>query len=210
MQFRTRSITCCLLFITAAILGADDRTSRAEKERKLIAVLQSDAPAQEKAIPCKQLAIYGTKEAVPALAALLSNPQLASWARIALEAIPDPAADEALRKAMGKVQGLLLTGVINSIGVRHDAKAVGGLIDKLKDADAQVASAAAEALGHIGGKQAAKALEQFLGNATGEVRASVAYGCIMCAEKFLADGNSSEAMRLYDRLRQADLPKHRI
>ena len=55
-------------------------------------MLRSDAPPQDKAIPCKQLAIYGSKEAVPALAALLSNPELASLARIALEAIPEPAA----------------------------------------------------------------------------------------------------------------------
>src|SRR5205807_3185965 len=91
-----------------------------EKERKLVAILKSDAPTQDKAIPCKQLAIYGTKDAVPALAALLSNSDLASWARIALEAIPDPAVDDALRTAMGKLQGNLLVGVINSIGYRHD------------------------------------------------------------------------------------------
>ena len=81
------------------------KTAAAEKQRQLIAVLQSDAPAAEKAITCKQLAVYGTKDAVPALAPLLADEELASWARIALEAIPDPAADEALREAMGKLQG---------------------------------------------------------------------------------------------------------
>src|ERR1044071_342608 len=81
-----------------------------EKEAKLIAILKSDSPPQDKAIPCKQLAIHGTKDAVPALAALLSNADLASWARIALEAIPDSAADDALRAAMGNLQGKLLVG----------------------------------------------------------------------------------------------------
>ena len=102
------------------------------------------------------LAVYGTKDAVPALAPLLLDKELSSWARIALEAIPDPAADEALRTALGKAQGRLLVGVINSIGVRRDAQAVSGLVAKLKDADADVASAAAVALGHIGGDQAAQ------------------------------------------------------
>ena len=126
-----------------AVAGSPDFNSvDKEKERKLIAVLRSDAPPQDKAIPCKQLAIYGTKDAVPALAALLSNPELASWARIALEAIPDPTVDYALRTAMGKLQGNLLVGVINSIGYRHDAKAVNGLVKKLKDPDPEVASAA--------------------------------------------------------------------
>jgi len=209
MRFMTRSLICSAILVATVAVAADP-SSRAEKERKLIAVLQSDAPPQDKAIPCKQLAIYGTKEAVPALAALLSNRQLASWARIALEAIPDPAAYEALRKALAQLQGQLLIGVINSISTRRDAKAVGGLTDKLKDSDAQVASAAAEALGHIGGKQAAKALEQSLVSATAEVRSAAAYGCLLCAENFLADGKSSEAIRLYDQLRQADLPKQRI
>jgi hypothetical protein len=40
--------------------------------------------------------------AVPALAALLTDEQLAAWARIALEAIPDPAADQALREAAAR------------------------------------------------------------------------------------------------------------
>ena len=61
---------------------------------------------------------------MPALAALLPDKELSSWARIALEAIPDPAAERCPAESMGKVQGRLLVGVINSIGVRRDAKAV--------------------------------------------------------------------------------------
>ena len=64
------------VILVATVAAAADSNSRAEKERKLIAVLQSDAPPQDKAIPCKQLAVYGTKEAVPALAALLPDPKL--------------------------------------------------------------------------------------------------------------------------------------
>ncbi len=98
---------------------------------------------------------------------MLADPQLASWARIALEAIPGPAADAALRRALGKLQGNLLVGVINSIGVRRDPKAVSGLVKKLKDADPDVASAAAVALGRIGGTKAAKALTQVPGHRAG-------------------------------------------
>ena len=133
-------------------------------------MLQSDAPAAEKAITCKQLAIYGTADAVPALASLLENAELASWARIALEAIPDPSADAALRDALGKVDGRLLIGVMNSIGVRRDAAAVGGLAEKLKATDADVASAAAAALGYIGDAEATKTLETSLASVPAEVR----------------------------------------
>src|ERR1035441_6834237 len=195
---------------TRTATAADSQTSSAEKERELIRVLQSNAPSAEKAIPCKQLAIYGTKEAVPALAPLLSDPQLASWARIALEAIPAPDADDALRDAMGKLQGKLLVGVINSIAVRRDPKAVPELVKALKDADSEVASAAAVALGRIGGAEGAKALSQSLTAAPAAVRPAIAQGCILCAEKLLAQGKAADAVKLYDAVRAADVPRQKM
>ncbi|MCC6124309.1 MAG: HEAT repeat domain-containing protein [Pirellulales bacterium] len=185
---------------------SDDKPPAKDSERQLVAVLQSDAAPQEKAIACKNLAVCGTEEAVPALAALLADEQLASWARIALEAIPDPAADDALRDALGKLRGNLLVGAINSLGARRDAKATELLAARLKDADAEVASAAAVALGRIGAPAAAKALEQALPGAPAAVRAAIAEGCIRCAEKCLADGKADAAIALYDLVRKTDLP----
>ena len=204
----------CLAAVASLLPGlptqAADRPPSAGREQELLRVLQSDAPKQDKAITCKKLAIYGSKDAVPALAALLPDEQLSSWARIALEAIPGPASDAALRDAMGKVQGRLLVGVINSIGVRRDAQAIVPLTDRLKDPDADVASASAVALGKIGGSQAAKVLEQALAASRAEVRPAVAEGCIVCAEKLLAAGNASDATRLYDLVRQAQVPRQRV
>lgn len=189
--------------------------SGADKQRSLIAVLQSDAKPGEKAIACKKLAIYGTAEAVPALAPLLADADLASWARIALEAIPGPAADEALRQAMDRLQGRLLVGTINSVGVRRDAKAVSQLAAKLEDADADVACAAAVALGKIGGEPAAEVLKQALAKAPEAVRSAVAEGCILCAERLLAEAGSvpekaATATSLYDSVRQAKVPRQRV
>jgi HEAT repeat protein len=184
--------------------------SRAEKQGELLRVLQSDVSPGDKAITCKRLAIYGTKDAVPALAALLSDENLASWARTALEAIPDPAADEALREAVGKLHGRLLIGTINSIGVRRDAEAVDCLAGKLKDANVEVASAAAVALGRIGGDQSARILEQSLAGVPASVRSAVAEGCILCAERYLAQEESGAAVKLYDTIRQADVPQQRV
>ena len=84
---------------------AKAQSSAPKNERELIAVLRSDAPEGEKAVTCKQLALYGTSEAVPELAKLLSNEKLNSWARIALEAIPGSEVDEALRQASDSLQG---------------------------------------------------------------------------------------------------------
>ncbi|HLH54731.1 MAG TPA: HEAT repeat domain-containing protein [Verrucomicrobiae bacterium] len=178
-----------------------------ESESKLIEVLRSDAPAADKAITCKKLAVFGSAEAVPALAPLLTNEELASWARIALEAIPGEAADEALRLALQRAHGRLLVGTINSIGVRRDAKAVGELALNLKNNDAEVASAAAVALGKIGGAQAAAALKTALSTSSDAVRTAVAEGCVRCAEHFLADGQAPAAVELYDAVRKAPVPK---
>ena len=202
---------CVILIIVAMSAGtiAQDRPAADVKQRDLIAVLQSDAPKSEKAITCKKLLIYGTEQCVPALAPLLADKELASWARIALEAIPGTAADTALRNALGKLEGRLLVGVINSIAVRRDVGAVDTLVQKLDDANASVASAAAVALGHIGGEKAGKALTQSLTNAQGEVRSAAAEGCILCAEQFMAQNKTAEAVKLYDTVRKADVPDQR-
>ena len=200
--------TAGLILTTAPGIAADQQTA-AEKQRQLIAVLQSNATGGEKAIACKQLAIYGSADAVPALAPLLKDEQLASWTRIALEAIPGPAADNALRQALGLVQGRLLIGTVNSIGVRRDAKSVEPLTPLLRNPDAGVASAAAVALGKIGGAQAAKALKRALSQAPPEVRPAVAEGCIRCAERFLADGKASDAAKLCETVRKAQVPKQK-
>jgi len=206
--------TCCLLLAGLVFAAAGPRAfaadGAADKEAALIKIIQSNVPPRDKAIPCKELAIYGTAKAVPALAALLTDKDLSSWARIALEAIPDQAADEALRQAIGKLKGRLLIGVVNSIGVRAYAKAADDLAGLLKDADEEVASAAAAALGRIGTAQAAKAIEPCLAGGPAGVRSAAAEGCVMCAEKLLAAGQDAEAIRLYDTVRKADVPVQRI
>ena len=117
-------------------------------EQELLEKLRSGSPA-EKAFACKQLAIYGSKASVPELAKLLGDKQLASWARIALEAIPDASADAALIEAAKSLDGRLLVGTINSIGFRRPAAASEQLATCLNDNDTEVACAAAVALGKI-------------------------------------------------------------
>jgi len=201
----------------ALLAGGVGRLMAAEgvtDEAELIRVLQSDAAPAEKAITCKRLAVYGSKNAVPALAALLADPDLSSWARIALEVIPGAAADEALREALGRLEGRVLIGVINSIGVRRDVGAVQGLARRLGDADAGVAAAAAEALGEVGGDAAASLLSKALGSTSvgkAGLRSSLALGCVLCAEHYMESGESAKAVRLYDLVRGADgVPLQRV
>jgi HEAT repeat protein len=210
-SLRFFAVFAALIVAAAAWVQAGDEPAESSgREDELLGVLRSDVPKSEKAIACKLLAIHGSSEAVPELARLLPDEQLASWARIALEAIPGPAADEALRKSIDSLTGKLLVGAINSIGVRRDAESIEPLTARLADADAEVASAAAVALGHIGNAAAAKSLRRLLASAPEKTRSAVAEGCVLCAERFFAEGQPADAVQLYDEVRKADVPKQRI
>ena len=216
MRHTLQSPNIFLLFTTLAAVtialtsdGACQSPSP-KNEKELIAILRSNAPKAEKALACKNLSVYGSSEAVADLAKLLGDAQLASWSRIALEVIPGEAADEALRKATESLEGRLLVGTINSIGVRRDAGAVELLSGRLEDKDADVASAAAVALGRIGNAAAAKSLQPKLAGGLISVRSAVAEGCVLCAERFLIEGNATDATQLYDEVRKAEVPEQRI
>src|SRR3954468_15554236 len=95
------------ILATATSIYAVGQLPTIPSESVLIETLKSK-PDPEKAIACKQLAIVGTKECVPELAKLLSDKDLSSWARIALEAIPNESADQALVDGAGELKGKLL------------------------------------------------------------------------------------------------------
>jgi len=193
-------VIALLLGVTVPLFGQTTQPAANERVDKLIAVLKSDAQQKEKADACRELAIIGTKDAIAPLAALLSDEKLSHNARYALEPIPDPAVDEALRDALGKLKGRPLAGVIGSIGVRRDGKAVESLARLLADADADVSQAAARALGRIGNPPAAKALQDALPNAPAANQLAVCEGLFRCAEALSVSGQRDQAIAIYDQL----------
>jgi HEAT repeat protein len=100
--------TCFLTLATVCLLltNATAAEVQAEPTQKLVAVLQSNAPLFDKARACQQLGEFGDAQAVPALAALLSDEHLSAYARSGLEDIPDPRAAEALRTAAGTLKAI--------------------------------------------------------------------------------------------------------
>jgi len=161
-------------------------TSALAGEAELLAVLKSPTASRfEKSDACRQLAIVGTKASVPTLAALLANDELSHMARYALEPIQDPSVDAALRDALAKTSGNLRAGIIHSIGVRRDAKAVPALVALLPD------PFAASALARIGTPEALAALEQHL--------PATAAACLIAAEAKPA---------LYEKLIAPSIPAH--
>lgn len=205
VSLRVSLAAAVVLAVSAALAG----DGASDKERQLIGRLRSAEDAG-KAIVCKELAIDGSAEAVADLAKLLSDERLASWARIALEAIPASECDAALREAAGRLQGRLLVGVINSLGVRRDAAAVGMLAGRLADPDPAVAAAAAIALGQIGDAAAVAALRPTLASPRSGVRDAVAEACVVAAERLGAAGRGADAAALCDAVGKADVSPQRI
>ena len=180
-----------------------------QDEAKLIAVLKSaDASHKEKADACRGLSFIGTKNAIAPLAALLGDEKLSHMARYGLEPIPDPAVDEAFRDALGKLEGKPLVGVIGSIGVRRDARAVEPLKELLMQHQAgpEAMHAAVRALGSIGTVSAAEVLQEGLEHAPPEGRLDLCEGLLRCAEILAADGPRDKAIEIYDQLRKLDAP----
>jgi HEAT repeat protein len=180
----------------AVVKTRNDPAARKEIEARLLAVLQSNAPRDAKDYVCRQLRTMGTAASVPALEALLANPELSHMARYALERIPEPQAGQALERQLGKLSGNLKIGVIASLGAR--GQGVSLLRRLLQDPDGAVARSAAIALGRIASVEADKALAS--AKPRPALAAVFADASLSCAEKLLAAGHAREAKATYERL----------
>lgn len=176
------------------------------KTRQLLAVVQTSTDLAERARALQQLALVATPEAIPALAGLLDDAKLGQYARDGLEQMPDAAAGDALRAALGRSKGNALIGVVNSLGQRRDAGSVGALRRLATDSSTAVASAALLALGRIGTPDAVQELEAALKRGTPELRTAAAEGCLLAADRARAEGRVPAASRLYETVRGADVP----
>lgn len=178
----------------------------AEKTQKLIDVLHSNATLFEKARACQQLGEIGTREAIPALAALLPDLHLSAYARSGLEGIPDPEAAAALRAALGTVKAQLLAGVINSLGTLRDAKATGRLSQLGVDPASGVSKEALLALGNISTRESIRVVERALASGPEPLRPEAAAACLLAAQRQQSDGNIKQARALFDTVRKANVP----
>jgi HEAT repeat protein len=168
-----------------------------KKPAELVDILKSEkATLFEKAKACQRLAVVGTPDAVPALAALLADEKLNVYARTALENIPGPEGAAALREAAGKLTGRQLIGVLDSLGQMRDEKAIELLSKRLDNKDPAVVSAAAGALGRIGTPLCADALTYCIG-ADAPFRLAAADAALDCAKRLEAAGQGDLAEKVY-------------
>ncbi|MHC4331220.1 MAG: HEAT repeat domain-containing protein, partial [Planctomycetota bacterium] len=197
-----------LLFAGIARVSAQTVPPKSD-EGKLIGVIGSDdASHKDKVDACRGLALIGTKKSIAPLAVLLGDEKLSHMARYALEPIKDPAVDAAFRDALGTLKGRPLVGVIGSVGVRRDARAVKPLANILMQHEAGLAvtSAAVRALGSIGNVAAAETLQTGLAHVPKDNQLPIAEGLFRCAELLAAEGNRDVAVDIYDQLLEAGGP----
>ncbi|MBA7609743.1 hypothetical protein ES703_16937 [subsurface metagenome] len=169
-------------------------------QQRLLELLQSEATLAGKQFICKQLSIFGTEEAVPVLATMLTGATTSDMARYALERIPGSAVDGAFRKALPKARGKVKVGIINSLGQRRDRQSVATLRPLIHDNNATVAMAAVAALGRIADPQATEALAEARGKTTGKLRQLVLDSYLKCADQLVIQGEQRRARTIYQQL----------
>lgn len=184
-----------------------DPGKRAALEQRLASYLSPSYASVARSFVCRELAIIGSAASVPALAPLLLDDELSVFARHALERIPGPEADKALRDAISRSKGRTRIGIINSVGVRRDARSVPVLLKATSDEPGATA-AVAKALGEIGTIESAKALEAFRGKGTPAQRLAVADAFLICAARLVESGERAQALKLIEPLTDSSQPAH--
>ncbi|MBI4601826.1 MAG: HEAT repeat domain-containing protein [Planctomycetes bacterium] len=188
--------------------AARDPRAREAVEQSLLRALGAAATRDAKDFLCRQLLTVATARSVPALEAMLADPDLSHLARYALERAEGSAADEALLRALGRTSGKLQAGMLSSLGRRRCGKALSEAAKLLASGDALVARAAAAALGGIGTAEAARALAAARPAAGEALRLEIDAALFACAEKLLAEGRQDEAVRIFEAFHEPGREKH--
>lgn len=205
-RFLTIAVLALIACASVATLHAGEVEA---SEGELIKTLKKDdATWQEIDQACRDLRRIGTRECIPALADLLSNERYSHMARYALEPMPYPEVDRALRNALGKTEGEIKVGIINSLRTREDQKAVPELTALLQSDNDRVAGAAALALGQIATDDAVNALEEFRSTVSEGLRAIAGEASLTAAEHMVERGEADAAVDIYNDLGTRKWPQH--
>jgi HEAT repeat protein len=189
-----------LTAISDMIRQASSTPEIKEIEKQLDDFLKSDATYAARQFVCRELSVIGTEASVPALAPMLTDQNNSDMARYALERIPGEAVDKALREVLPKAEGNAKIGIVNTLGVRGDKKAVGPLTELVADANQAVAVAAVAALGRIDDAGAIEAIAKAKDKTTGALRASVLDAYLQCADRLAAKGQKDASSAIYKQL----------
>jgi HEAT repeat protein len=167
-------------------------------------LLRGNATKDAMLYVCRQLAVIGTEENVPAIAPLLMKADTADMARYALQRMSGAKVDAVLLEALDKTEADAVPGVINSLGERRTVAAVKPIAARVTEANPKVAESAIAALGKIGGSPGEKALASAKNKVEPVLKRAVSDAQLIVAEQAVADGENEMARRIYSSLTRPD------
>ncbi len=168
-------------------------------ETRLITVIETpEATMAGKQFACRMLRLVGSPKCVPSVGKLLTDEKLSHMARTVLLGMNDPAANLPLRDALGKTQGQVRIGIINTIGDRGDSGSLAALSALLAKGDEATVNAALEAIGKMGDAKAADTLDKAKVPETAKTTWSQAY--LRLATGLTAKGQTARAQKMYNAL----------
>jgi len=178
---------------------------RKEVEQKLVgALMNNNTTFAAKQFICRQLRLIGSDISVPVLANMLIDDKTSDIARYALEPIEGALVSQTLLDAVDKTSGKTKTGIINSIGVRADLKAVDKLSGLVNNSDKMIASAAITALGNIGSVKASGVLAKAAKKVDASLKDQVLDAYLKCADKMAATNKQRAAIKIYKNIYGGD------
>ena len=195
-----------LVTISDMIRAASGKPEMKGMEKQLDEFLKSDATYAAKQFVCRELRVVGTEASVPALAGMLTDEKYSDMARYAIERIPGDAVDNALRQALPKAGGNAKIGIVNTLGVRGDKKAVSLLAGLIADSNQMLAGAAVASLGRIDDPAATETLAKAKDKVIGALRIQVLDAYLRCAGRLAAKGQKEAASAIYKQLYVAAEP----
>jgi hypothetical protein len=179
--------------------------------RAMLAQLQSSDRLNDRIFLLRQLAVVGREEAVPPLARLLTEagkaaaePALRQYALGALESNTSAAAGKALVAVLEQAEEpAWRVAVIHALGRRREKSAAAVLARELGNPDAEVAGAAAMALGSIATAEAARALASAAKTAPETRQAVLLHARLLCADRMAARGEKDAAYTIFKEIHDA-------
>ncbi|OUX37968.1 MAG: hypothetical protein CBE26_02160 [Kiritimatiellaceae bacterium TMED266] len=148
--------------VRAAIDAFVFRASAQERpkiEEQLLDIVQQDsATVAGKRYACRMLMHVASEKSVSVLASFLQDDALGHYARLVLQGVQTPKADEALVAAFKGADADQVIGLLGTLGQRRSEMAVSVMVKQLKHKDERVKAAAIEALGNVGNVSSGRAL----------------------------------------------------
>lgn len=194
------------LVLTLSLLARVHAANSAQQHDLLAVATSSTAALADRARALQQLALVATPEAIPSLSSLLADEKLGHYARDVLEQLPHIDATAALRDALPRLTGNAQIGVINSLGLRRDSRAVEPLNSLAISDNSPTTAPALLALGRIATPGAIAYVERALARGSASTRAAAAEALLLAADSLVVAERRPAALALFHAVRRAEVP----